>query len=90
VYLVVRSLIRGLVKYDSMQDLLCRLNDLPTELEKYFELMLDSIELIYRCQNAQVVRLMLASVEMLPILSFDLVNQAKFDPNVPGSYYFTL
>jgi hypothetical protein len=54
VYLVVRSLIRGLVNHDKMEDLLRRLNDLPSELEKYFELMLDSIEPIYRRQNAGI------------------------------------
>ncbi len=81
VYLVVRSLIRALVNRDKMKDLRRRLNDLPTELEKYFELMLDTIEPIYQRQNARVFRVMLASMHALPIVAFDFINQEQSNPD---------
>lgn len=47
VYLVTRSLLRGLRNRDTTTTLTHRLRDFPTELEDYFEAMLDSIEPVY-------------------------------------------
>ncbi|KAF2179614.1 hypothetical protein K469DRAFT_640898 [Zopfia rhizophila CBS 207.26] len=77
VYLVVRSLLRGLINSDEMIDLHRRLNELPTELEKYFELMLDTIEPIYQQQTARVFRVMLASTGTLPVITFHFVNKER-------------
>jgi hypothetical protein len=42
VHLVVQSLLRGLVNGDEMQDLQQRFDDLPRDLETYFEHMIDN------------------------------------------------
>lgn len=81
VYLVVRSLLRGLANSDEMVDLHRRLNELPNELEKYFELMLDTIEPIYQRQTAKVFRLMLTSFHTLPVIAFYFVGKEQLDPN---------
>jgi len=81
VYLVVRSLIRGLINSDRIEDLHRRLNELPTELEKYFELMLDNIEPTYRRQTARVFRVMLNSQFTLPIIAFHFVNEESANEN---------
>jgi ABC-type cobalamin/Fe3+-siderophores transport system ATPase subunit len=77
VYLVIRSLLRGLANGDEMKDLHRRLNELPTELEKYFELMLDTIEPIYRRQTAHIFRVMLSALHNLPIVSFHFLSHAQ-------------
>jgi len=77
VYLVVRSLLRGLVNSDQMSDLQRRLNELPEELEKYFELILDTIEPIYRRQTAQAFKVMLASTQPLPLIAFHFISQEQ-------------
>jgi hypothetical protein len=52
VYLVVQSMLRGLVNRDEMRDLQRRFHD----LEKYFEPMAVTIESAYRVQTARVFR----------------------------------
>lgn len=80
VYLVVRSLLRGLANSDTMTDLQFRLDELPAELEKYFELMLSTIEPIYRPRTALVFRVMLAESRGVPIVTFHFVNQEAAPP----------
>jgi hypothetical protein len=80
VYLVVRSLLRGLVNSDQMADLHARIDELPTELEKYFELMLNTIEPIYRQQTARVFNVMLASASTLPVILFHFIGKQRLEP----------
>lgn len=54
VYLVVRSLRRGMTKYDTVSELQMRLGELPSELEEYFQHMLDSTERMYHRQAARL------------------------------------
>ncbi|KAF2999709.1 hypothetical protein E8E13_003237 [Curvularia kusanoi] len=74
VFLIVRSVIRGLVNHDSIQVLHSRVEELPPELEQYFKLMLDNIETTYRQENARIFRIMLASHLSLPIVVFELLD----------------
>ncbi|KAI9680234.1 MAG: hypothetical protein M1822_007233 [Bathelium mastoideum] len=79
VYLVVRSLLRGLLNRDEISDLRRRLNDLPGELEKYFKLMLDTIEPIYQEQSARVFKIMGCAGATLPVVMFHFVDQERKD-----------
>ncbi|MCJ1396255.1 hypothetical protein MMC18_009144 [Xylographa bjoerkii] len=54
VFLVVRSLRKGLKEADDISDLQRRLRLLPADLETYFQHMLDSIEECYQEQSAQI------------------------------------
>ncbi|KAM7214962.1 hypothetical protein V8F06_009639 [Rhypophila decipiens] len=58
VYLIVRSLIRGMRYMDTIDDLWERLNELPNDLEEFFRRMFDSIEPIYRKRTARALRVL--------------------------------
>ena len=73
VYLVVRSLRRGLVNCDTLDELHARLHTIPTDLEEYFRKMLDSKEKMYHKQAARIYQMCIsASGDVVPltILSF--------------------
>ncbi|KAI4119316.1 MAG: hypothetical protein LQ345_000753 [Seirophora villosa] len=61
VYLVVRSLRRGMTNLDTVAELQIRLRELPVELEAYFQLMLDSTERVYHQQAARLYRVRLVA-----------------------------
>jgi hypothetical protein len=86
VYLVVRSLLRGLRNSDRIPDLRRRLYELPGELEEYFELMLDSIEKVYQQTTARIFKVMIAAQGTLPILAFHFLD---FVPS-PSNQFDTL
>jgi hypothetical protein len=52
VFLVVRSLLGGLTNDDRIVDLIRRLNELPTDLEEYFDCIITSVNPFYRQQTA--------------------------------------
>ncbi|KAK4214915.1 hypothetical protein QBC37DRAFT_472355 [Rhypophila decipiens] len=84
VYLVVRSLIRGMRYMDTIEDLWERLNELPTDLEEYFRRMLDSIEPIYRKRTARALRV-LSQIESemdkpLHVITFYFMDLEMKDP----------
>ncbi|KAK1809883.1 hypothetical protein LTR12_015773 [Friedmanniomyces endolithicus] len=57
VFLAVRSLLRGLGEHDDVDTLLDRLRELPPELERLFEMILSSVEPVYRQHQAQLLLL---------------------------------
>jgi hypothetical protein len=79
VYLVVRSLLRGLRNSDRIPNLRQRLYELPSELEKYFELILDSIEKVYRQTTARIFKVMIAAQGTVPLLAFHFLDQEEHD-----------
>ncbi|KAG9231323.1 hypothetical protein BJ875DRAFT_341900, partial [Amylocarpus encephaloides] len=74
VYLVVRSLSRGLRNFDKIADLRRRVYELPGELEDYFKLMLDSIEKIYQQTTARIFKVMIAARGTLPVVAFQFLD----------------
>ncbi|KAN0092287.1 hypothetical protein V8E51_018134 [Hyaloscypha variabilis] len=81
VYLVVRSLLRGLTNRDDMLDLQRRLGELPGDLETYFKHMFDTIEFTYQEQTARIFRIMVNASATLPLIGFYFVDQEKQDAN---------
>ena len=79
VFLVVRSLLRGLTHEDTISDLQRRLKHIPPDLESYFKQMLDTIEDVYRPQTSHILQMCLASPEPLPIMTFAFLDEE--DPN---------
>ena len=63
VFLVVRSLCRGITNLDTPWELQARLLDLPTELDELFQHILDNSEKIYNSQAARLYLIQLAGVE---------------------------
>jgi hypothetical protein len=75
VYLVVRSLLRGLTNRDDMSDLESRLKELPGHLKTYFKHMLNTIEDVYQQQTARTFRIMANASTTLPLLALYFVDQ---------------
>ena len=61
-YLVVRSLRRGITNLDTMTELQGRLRDIPTELEAYFQRILDAVDKVYHKQAARLYQIFTASL----------------------------
>ena len=79
VFLVVRSLLRGLTDYDTIADLRRRLALLPEDLDKYFEHMLDSTEKVYHQQAAQMLQTCLASRHPPSLLSLSFYDEQDLE-----------
>ncbi|KAF8862787.1 hypothetical protein BDZ45DRAFT_183438 [Acephala macrosclerotiorum] len=80
VFLVVRSLLRGLRHEDTLSDLQKRLAHFPPDLESLFKHMLDDIEPVYHCQTAQILQMCLAAGHALPLYAFSFLdNEAQDD-----------
>ena len=75
VFLVVRSLRRGLVNCDTLDELHARLDDIPTNLEKYFRLMLDSTEKMYHKQAARIYQMCLSASGSVPLTTLSFFDQ---------------
>lgn len=74
VVLVVQSLRRGMTNSDTVPELQERLSMLPTDLESYFQHMLDSVEKSYQKQAARIYLMRLLSpgeLHILTVLFFD-------------------
>ncbi|KAM0437909.1 hypothetical protein ACHAPT_002274 [Fusarium lateritium] len=80
VFLVVRSLLKGLSNGDSMHDLQERLEELPSDLESYFRLMLDDIDTVYRRRTAKVFKSLVHAESSLPVLLFHFFDLEESDP----------
>jgi len=78
VFLVVRSLRRGLTNEDTIFELQERLRIIPTDLEEYFQRMLDSVDEIYRKQAARIYLLSLAFE-----YGITTVTLSYFDEDIP-------
>jgi hypothetical protein len=79
VFLVMRSLMRGLANGDTMDELQMRLRALPQELEPYFEHMINSIEDIYRTEMAELLQIALLAVEPYPLIVYHLLREENME-----------
>ena len=78
VYLVVRSLRRGMTNLDTTGELQERLHELPTSLETFFQHIFDKTEKIYRRQAARLYRICLVS--KVQVTALDVAWFAEQDP----------
>ena len=81
VYLVVRSLLRGLTDDNDFAFMRKRLDHFPADLEDYFKQMLNTIEDVYRDQAARIFQVMVHSKSQLTPLSFYYLEKEQDDPN---------
>ncbi|KAL6399725.1 high-affinity nicotinic acid transporter [Ilyonectria robusta] len=70
VFLVVRSLLRGLRNEDDISDLIRRLRELPSDLRKYFDRMFVTIEDVYRERTARLFLTMAHASTTFPVITF--------------------
>lgn len=78
VFLVVRSLLRGMTEADGIDMLLCRLRELPSDLEEYFRHIVQSIDSSYNEFSARAFQIAANAARPLPLMTFHyLVDDVK-------------
>ncbi|KAI0546707.1 hypothetical protein F4679DRAFT_556750 [Xylaria curta] len=84
VYLVVRSLTKGLVNADTIRDLQRRVNEIPQKLEEFFDRILDSIDPFYMSRTAKILLVLAHARSSLSLISFYFLDWGEdglpFDP----------
>jgi hypothetical protein len=90
VYLVVRSLLRGLTDDNDVDTLQLRLDRLPADLENYFKQILETIEDVYQKQTAQIFLLTVHAISPLSAIALSLLEKEKEDPNSPWRLRYSL
>ncbi|CAI6238451.1 unnamed protein product [Periconia digitata] len=75
VYLVLLSLCEGLTNGDDVSLLQDRLNLIPSDLEMFFRLILDSVEPVYKDKMAQTFQVVLHSNEPLTLITLSFLDQ---------------
>ncbi|KAI3327824.1 hypothetical protein HD806DRAFT_335790 [Xylariaceae sp. AK1471] len=70
VFLVVRSILRGLRNEDTISDLQRRLRELPVDLQEYFDRMLSAIEDVYRKRVSRLFLTMTYAQTTFPVITF--------------------
>lgn len=71
--LVCDKLLQGFTNLDSLDTLQVRLRSLPTDLEQYFQRMIERIEPVYHAQCAQILQLLLAARRPMPTRLLDFI-----------------
>ena len=77
VFLVTRSLRRGLVNCDTLKELNDRLESLPTDLEDYFQHMLDSTEKTYQKQAARIYQMCLSALGSISLTTLSFFDRTE-------------
>ena len=75
VFLVVQSLRRGLCNSDTISELQDRLRILPTELELFFQHILDSVEKVYHRQAARIYLIRLSAQGSLTTMTASFFDE---------------
>ncbi|KAF5521118.1 hypothetical protein CGCA056_v006528 [Colletotrichum aenigma] len=73
-FLVVRSLLHGLMKEDDIQDLRKRLRGFPTDLKETFSQMLNNIDESYRKRTARLFLTLTHAATSFPVLAFHFMD----------------
>ena len=81
VFLVVRSLLRGLTDGNEIVDLQRRLRHLPADLESYFRHMFDTIEDVYKEQTARVFLVCTEALNPPSVLTSLFLDNERADPD---------
>ena len=79
VFLVVRSLYEGLTNEDPVSTMRQRISQLPQDLERFFKLMLNSVDPVYHLQMAQTFKLALQVEEPLSAMLYSFADQCALD-----------
>lgn len=79
VFLVTRSLMRGLVNGDSFHTLRLRLKTFPPELEPYFMKMFKSIEPVYLQETSELLQTSVSATEPYPTMLYQALLEPDLD-----------
>ncbi|KAH0843180.1 hypothetical protein FOPE_07819 [Fonsecaea pedrosoi] len=75
VYLVTRSLKDGLINGDSLALLYERVLEMPSDLEEFFEKMIESVDKVYRRRMAHTFRVALATGGPFRLLLYSCIDE---------------
>ena len=81
VFLVVRSLLRGLTDDNHITDLQRRVREMPEDLEDYFALMLNTVEPFYREQTAHIFLISVQATQPQSIVAYSFLERVASDPD---------
>ena len=81
VVLVVESLLNGLTDDNSIPDMQKRLQSLPSDLEKFFQHMMDGIEEFYKPQTAQIFEMVTVARSALPVFLLKYLDEERDNPD---------
>jgi hypothetical protein len=79
VFLVVRSLLEGIQKPDQITDITRRLEEIPNDLENYFDKMLLDISASERQQTARIFEITLQATEKLPLMCYWFIREDNME-----------
>jgi Arc/MetJ family transcription regulator len=81
VYLVVRSLLRGLTDDNEISDMRRRVDSLPADLAEYFKHMIIGVEDIYLQQTARIFQICVEAIRPPTVLTFSYLSAEEANPN---------
>jgi hypothetical protein len=81
VVLVTQSLLNGLTDDNSVTDMRRRLEHLPSDLEHFFQHILDGIEEVYKPQTAQIFEMVTIAKTPLSVYLLQYLEQENLNPN---------
>jgi hypothetical protein len=81
VFLVVRSILRGLTDDNDIRTLQVRVQHLPGDLNEYFRRMLDTIEDVYQEQTAQIFQVVVQAIRPLSPTTLACLEKDMEDPD---------
>ncbi|PVI03076.1 hypothetical protein DM02DRAFT_698828, partial [Periconia macrospinosa] len=79
VYLVMLSLCDGLINGDDVRLLQDRLNLIPSDLETFFRLILDSVDVVYKVKMAETFQVIMESSEPLTLITLSFLDQRDLE-----------
>ena len=79
VFLVVKSLRRGMTNLDTVKELQRRLRQLPSELEVFFRHILDSVEKVYHEHAARLYLVRLVAAKAPPVADLSMFDEENLD-----------
>jgi len=79
VYLVVRSLLRGLSEHDDTVELERRLSEIPADLTDFFRKIFDNIDAFYRREAMRAFQLSAIAMP-LPLMAFKYISKEVVNP----------
>jgi hypothetical protein len=74
VFLVIRSLLRGLSSADDQRELQQRIDELPPDLEAFFRHILSKADKVYQQQTAQIFEVVTQAGLPLPLVAYSYLD----------------